>query len=140
MLEALLRVQDFEAFEMLLGLLERTPLSARERRELLAEMYLRRGFAASAARRVDGRLPQRSRTRARCVGLARVAVAQGNAARGERLRGGRALARSRQRGRGQLLAQARGGVAAAAGRRMRPAQEHVAVAGDHAKGFREGRR
>jgi len=49
MLEALLRVHDFEAFEVLLGALERTPLPARERRELLAGMYLRRGFPASAA-------------------------------------------------------------------------------------------
>jgi len=48
-LEALLRVQDFETFETALGLLERGPLDARERRELLAGMYLRRGFLASAA-------------------------------------------------------------------------------------------
>ncbi len=61
MLEALLRVQDFETFEVLLGALERTPLQARERRELLAEMYLRRGFAASAAEEWMAVCEQRAR-------------------------------------------------------------------------------
>jgi tetratricopeptide (TPR) repeat protein len=78
MLEALLRVHDFEAFEVLLGLLERTPFSERERRELLAEMYLRRGFAASAAEEwmaVCGREPD---ARA-LLGLARVAAVRGMA-------------------------------------------------------------
>ncbi len=78
MLEALLRVQDFESFEKLLGLLERAPLEERERRELLAEMYMRRGFAASAAQewmRVCAGEPD---TRA-LVGLARVAAVRGMA-------------------------------------------------------------
>jgi tetratricopeptide (TPR) repeat protein len=48
-LEALLRVQDFEIFETLLPLLAQTTLSKREQRQLLAELYLRRGFLASAA-------------------------------------------------------------------------------------------
>jgi tetratricopeptide (TPR) repeat protein len=48
-LEALLRVQDFQAFETLLELLRRTSLTQRQQRHLLADMYLRRGFLASAA-------------------------------------------------------------------------------------------
>jgi tetratricopeptide (TPR) repeat protein len=74
-LEALLRVQDFEVFEVLLGLLERSPLQARERRELLAEMYLRRGFAASAAEEWMAVCEQEPDVRA-LLGLARVAVAR----------------------------------------------------------------
>jgi tetratricopeptide (TPR) repeat protein len=76
MLEALLRVQHFEAFEVLLGLLDRAPIAERERRELLAALYLRRGFAASAARewmavcRQDPDAPA-------LLGLARVAAARG---------------------------------------------------------------
>ncbi len=76
MLEALLRVQDFTAFETLLALLEQTPLSARERRELLAGMYLRRGFAASAAEQWMAVCEQDPDVPA-LVGLARVAVARG---------------------------------------------------------------
>ncbi len=76
MLEALLRVHDFEAFEALLGLLERTPLGERERRELLAEMYLRRGFAASAAEQWMAVCRQEPDVGA-LLGLARVAVARG---------------------------------------------------------------
>ncbi len=76
MLEALLRVQDFDAFEVLLGLLERTPLSERERHELLADMYLRRGFAVAAAEEWMSVCRQRPDARA-LVGLARVATAKG---------------------------------------------------------------
>jgi len=76
MLEALLRVQDFEVFEVLLGLLEHTPLDARERRELLAEMYLRRGFAASAAEEWMAVCEREPDSRA-LLGLARVAIARG---------------------------------------------------------------
>jgi tetratricopeptide (TPR) repeat protein len=75
-LEALLRAQDFVAFERLVGLLEATPLSVRERRELLAELYLRCGYAASAAEEwmaVCGGAPD---ARA-LVGLARVAAGRG---------------------------------------------------------------
>jgi tetratricopeptide (TPR) repeat protein len=75
MLEALLRVHDFESFEVLLGALAHTPLEPRERRELLAEMYLRRGFAASAAQEWMAVCEQEPDVRA-LVGLARVAVAQ----------------------------------------------------------------
>jgi len=76
MLEALLRVQDFKAFEALLGVLRRTPLGGRERRELLAEMYLRRGFAASAAEEWMAVCRKEPDARA-LVGLARVAAATG---------------------------------------------------------------
>jgi tetratricopeptide (TPR) repeat protein len=76
MLEALLRVQDFEAFEVLLGLLARTPLSERERRELLAAIYLRRGFAVSAAREWMAVCREEPDARA-LLGLARVAIATG---------------------------------------------------------------
>ncbi len=76
MLEALLRVQDFAAFEVLLGLLERTALPERERRELLAGLYLRRGFAASAAQEWMAVCRTEPDTRA-LVGLARVAAGRG---------------------------------------------------------------
>jgi tetratricopeptide (TPR) repeat protein len=76
MLEALLRVQDFEVFEVLLGLLEHTPLPARERREMLAEMYLRRGFATSAAEEWMAVCEQQPDSRA-LLGLARVAAVRG---------------------------------------------------------------
>ena len=49
MLEALLRVQEFEAFEALLPALAATGLPGRRRHDLLAEIYLRRGFLDSAA-------------------------------------------------------------------------------------------
>jgi glycosyltransferase involved in cell wall biosynthesis len=76
MLEALLRVHDFETFETLLGMLERTPLAERERRELLAAIYLRRGFAASAAQEWMAVCQQQPDARA-LLGLAQVAVATG---------------------------------------------------------------
>ena len=76
MLEALLRVHDFETFEALLGMLQRTPLAERERRELLAAIYLRRGFAASAAQEWMAVCQQQPDTRA-LLGLAQVAVATG---------------------------------------------------------------
>lgn len=76
MLEALLRVHDFESFEVLLGTLERTPLQPRERRELLADMYLRRGFVASAAQEWMAVCEQEPDVSA-LLGLARVAAARG---------------------------------------------------------------
>src|SRR4051812_9744627 len=48
-LEALLRVQDVDAFVGILPLTERTPLGVRERRERMAQLYYRRGFLESAA-------------------------------------------------------------------------------------------
>jgi tetratricopeptide (TPR) repeat protein len=76
MLEALLRVQDFATFEALLALLERAPLGERERRELLAEMYMRRGFAASAAQEWMAVCRQEPDVRA-LLGLARIASSSG---------------------------------------------------------------
>jgi tetratricopeptide (TPR) repeat protein len=76
MLETLLRVQDFQAFEVLLGVLERAPLSERERRELLAGIYLRRGYATSAAEEwmaVCREEPDASAL----LGLAQVALSRG---------------------------------------------------------------
>ena len=76
MLEALLRVQDFKSFETLLGLLGRTPLSERERHQLLAELYMRRGFAASAAEEWMAVCQHGPDTKA-LVGLASIAAARG---------------------------------------------------------------
>jgi tetratricopeptide (TPR) repeat protein len=76
MLEALLRVQDFKSFEALLGLLRRTPLAERERHVLLAEMYMRRGFAASAAEEWMAVCQHGPDTKA-LVGLASIAAARG---------------------------------------------------------------
>ncbi|HEY4280279.1 MAG TPA: glycosyltransferase [Conexibacter sp.] len=76
-LEALLRVHEFEAFEQLVGLLSLTPVDARERAEVLARMYLRRGFVESAA---DEWLPiaQADPLDVRALlGLAQVAAAKG---------------------------------------------------------------
>ncbi|HWD69963.1 MAG TPA: glycosyltransferase [Solirubrobacteraceae bacterium] len=76
MLESLLRVQDFENFESLLPLLERVPVAERERRELLAQMYLRRGYLRSAGREWMAVAQQRPDVRA-LVGLAQVALGNG---------------------------------------------------------------
>lgn len=49
MLSALARMERFEAFEALADVFERLGLPWRQRRELLAQLYLRRGFLQSAA-------------------------------------------------------------------------------------------
>ncbi len=79
MLESLLRVQDFENFESLLPLLELTPVAERERRELLAQIYLRRGFLRSAGREWMQVCERQPDARA-LVGLAQVALANDQAA------------------------------------------------------------
>src|SRR3954454_4218474 len=48
-LEALLRLREVDAFGMLVPLIERVGLPPRDRRELLAAMYMRRGYLESAA-------------------------------------------------------------------------------------------
>jgi tetratricopeptide (TPR) repeat protein len=48
-LEALLRLREVDAFGMLVPLIERVGLPPRDRRELLASMYMRRGYLESAA-------------------------------------------------------------------------------------------
>ncbi len=75
-LEALLRVQDFEQFEVLLPLLQSSPLPVREQREVLAGLYLRRGFLASAAEEWMAVCNEHADARA-MVGLAQVAAAHG---------------------------------------------------------------
>lgn len=49
LLEALLAIHEFTSFERMLPLLDTSLRPQRERRELLAGMYLRQGFLASAA-------------------------------------------------------------------------------------------
>jgi glycosyltransferase involved in cell wall biosynthesis len=75
-LEALLQVQEFKAFEALVALLERSELPRREQRELLAIVYLRRGFLASAAEEWMAVCSEQPDVRA-LLGLAKVASAQG---------------------------------------------------------------
>ncbi|WP_051221517.1 glycosyltransferase family 2 protein [Conexibacter woesei] len=50
MLESLARLERFDEFEALAGVVDRLDLPWREQRELLAGVYLRRGFGESAAR------------------------------------------------------------------------------------------
>jgi tetratricopeptide (TPR) repeat protein len=76
MLEALLRVTETQAFTTLLGVFGRVQLPERQRRELLATMYLRRGFLESAADEwiaVATTQPDASAM----LGLAQVALARG---------------------------------------------------------------
>lgn len=75
-LEALLRVQEFDAFEQLLALYERTAMAPRERREQLARTYLRRGFLGSAADEWIAVVNQAPDADA-LVGLAQIALADG---------------------------------------------------------------
>jgi len=76
-LEALLRVEEVDAFGQLVALVERTPLPPRERRELLAAMYLRRGFLASAAEEWMAVCSEDPRDVRALVGIAQAAAAQG---------------------------------------------------------------
>ncbi len=76
LLEALLRVHEFDTFEQLLGLFNRAALDPRARREKLARLYLRRGFLASAAEEwlaVTANTPDADAL----VGLAQVSFAVG---------------------------------------------------------------
>ena len=75
-LELLLRVGDFAAFEALCPLLEHSELPRSEQRELLANIYLRRGFLKSAAEEWMAVCSEQTDGRA-LVGLARVAAARG---------------------------------------------------------------
>jgi tetratricopeptide (TPR) repeat protein len=75
-LEALLRVQEFDAFATLLPVYRRIGVDDRERREALARIYLRRGYLESAAE--EWMEAYRVAPEARqLVGLAQVAFAQG---------------------------------------------------------------
>ncbi|HVW90717.1 MAG TPA: glycosyltransferase [Gaiellaceae bacterium] len=74
-LEALLRIQAFAAFEQLAGIADRIAVPADDRREVLARIYLRRGFLDSAADEWIALARERPSARA-FVGLAQVAVAR----------------------------------------------------------------
>jgi tetratricopeptide (TPR) repeat protein len=79
-MEALLRVQEFDAFATLLPLVERIEgLSPRERRERMAQLYLRRGFLDSAAEEWMAVLDEHGPDAAALAGMAQVAAARGEA-------------------------------------------------------------
>jgi tetratricopeptide (TPR) repeat protein len=77
MLEALLRVEEFEAFEALLPALAATGLPGRRRHSILAEIYLRRGFLESAADEWAAACEEDGPDAEALAGLARVAAARG---------------------------------------------------------------
>jgi tetratricopeptide (TPR) repeat protein len=74
-LEALLRIQEFGAFEQLAGLTARIGVADTHRREVLAAMYFRRGYLDSAADEWVALATEQPSARA-FVGLAQVAVAR----------------------------------------------------------------
>lgn len=76
-LEALLRVEEVDLFGRLVPLLDRAPLPTRERQELLAEMYLRRGYLASAAEEWMAVCRQDPADVRALIGIAQAAAAQG---------------------------------------------------------------
>ncbi|HEX8753695.1 MAG TPA: glycosyltransferase [Solirubrobacterales bacterium] len=77
MLEALLRIEAFEAFEGLLPALEAAGVPPRERHQTLAEIYLRRGFLESAADEWIAACEHHGADAEALTGLARVAQARG---------------------------------------------------------------
>jgi tetratricopeptide (TPR) repeat protein len=77
MLEALLRVEEFEAFEALLPALAATGLPGRRRHQVLAEIYMRRGFLDSAADEWATSCEEEGPDAEALGGLARVAAARG---------------------------------------------------------------
>jgi tetratricopeptide (TPR) repeat protein len=78
MLEALARLEDFDGFERLAGVVELLDLPWREQRELLAGVYLRRGFLESAAREWFGVVERLGAPDERALlGMAALAEAQG---------------------------------------------------------------
>jgi tetratricopeptide (TPR) repeat protein len=77
LLEALLRIEEFEAFEALLPALEAAGVEQRERHQLLAEIYLRRGFLESAADEWIAACELYGADAEALAGLARVATARG---------------------------------------------------------------
>jgi tetratricopeptide (TPR) repeat protein len=78
MLEALARLEAFDAFERLAGVVERLDLPWREQRELLAGVYYRRGFLESAAREWFGVVERLGGPDERALlGMALLADAQG---------------------------------------------------------------
>ncbi len=77
MLEALLRVEEVDAFVSLLPVFDAVSLPARDRSELLAGMYLRRGFVDSAADEWIAVCEHQGPDAAALAGLAQVALARG---------------------------------------------------------------
>jgi glycosyltransferase involved in cell wall biosynthesis len=78
MLEALARLERFDEFEALAGVVEKLDLPWREQRELLAGVYFRRGFLESAAREWIGVAERLGAPDERALrGLAGLAEAQG---------------------------------------------------------------
>jgi tetratricopeptide (TPR) repeat protein len=75
-LEALLRVQEIDAFAVLLGVFSVVAVDPRERHEYLATMYLRRGFLGAAADEWIA-VAERAPDARAMMGLAKVAVAKG---------------------------------------------------------------
>jgi len=77
MLEALARLEDFDGFERLAGVVERLALPWRDQRELLAGVYLRRGFYESAAQEWIGTVERQGPDERSMLGLAELAELQG---------------------------------------------------------------
>ncbi|HEV7751470.1 MAG TPA: glycosyltransferase [Baekduia sp.] len=77
MLEALARLEDFDGFERLASVVERLTLPWREQRELLAGVYLRRGFYESAAQEWIGTVERQGPDERSMLGLAQLAELQG---------------------------------------------------------------
>lgn len=77
MLEALLRVEEFDAFEGLLPALVATGLPARRRHSILAEIYFRRGFLDSAADEWATSCEEEGPDAEALAGLARIAATRG---------------------------------------------------------------
>ncbi|HEV7493747.1 glycosyltransferase family 2 protein [Baekduia sp.] len=78
MLEALARLEDFDGFERLAGVVELLDLPWREQRELLAVVYYRRGFLESAANEWFGVVQRLGAPDERALlGMALLAEAQG---------------------------------------------------------------
>ncbi|HEX2086645.1 MAG TPA: hypothetical protein VHF89_13260, partial [Solirubrobacteraceae bacterium] len=77
MLEALARVEAFDAFELLANRWDTLDLPWRERRERLAEVYLRRGFLESAADEWIAVADAEGADASVLLGLAQVAWARG---------------------------------------------------------------
>ncbi|HEU4975144.1 MAG TPA: glycosyltransferase [Baekduia sp.] len=77
MLDALAHLEDFDGFERLAGVAEALDVPWRERRELLAGIYLRRGFLDSAAGEWIAAVEREGADERALLGLATVADARG---------------------------------------------------------------
>jgi hypothetical protein len=77
MLDVLARLERFEAFERLAEVLDRTAIPERDRREHLAQVYLRRGYLESAADEWIGVCDRFGVDAAALRGLAEVAARRG---------------------------------------------------------------